>query len=248
MELTQAASNCPLCNGTYWIITESGAAKRCNCFESEKQKRRLRFANIPETYKDVTLGNFDATVYKLAESQNAIQTAIRLVNVYLEDFEEYHEGGKGLYLWSNEKGSGKTRMAASVANELLKNHQVKFATSMAILNEIRASWNKSKEYSESQLLDDLVNADILVIDDFGTEQVKDWINEKFYHIINERYINRKVTIYTSNSEVEKLQYDRRIIDRVREKVYQVHFPEESVRERIAKVNQIIMNRKLGGSI
>lgn len=245
--MIQTTSSCSLCNGTYWIITEDGVAKRCKCFESEKQKRRLRFANIPETYKDVTLGNFDKTVYKLAESRNSIQTAVELINVYIEDFIEYHEAGKGLYLWSQEKGSGKTRMAASIANELLKVQQVKFATSMAILNEIRASWDKSKEYSESQLLDDLVNTDILVIDDFGTEQVKDWINEKFYHIINERYINRKVTIYTSNSEVEKLQYDRRIIDRVREKVYQVHFPEESVRERIAKVNQILMNRKIGGN-
>lgn len=219
-------------------------AKRCKCFENEKQNRRLRFARIPKTYRDVLLSNFDETAYTLTESRKEIRNVIRLVNVYLEDFKEYHRAGKGLYLWSNEKGSGKTRMAASIANELLKDHQVKFSTSMAILNEIRATWDKAKEYSESQLLDDLVNTDILVIDDFGTEQVKDWINEKFYHIINERYINRKVTIYTSNSDIEALQYGRRIIDRVRERTYTVHFPEESVRGNIAKVNQIIMNRKL----
>lgn len=207
----------------------------------------MRFANIPEAYKDVSVSNFDRTAYKLAESQKTIDNALQIINVYLEDFGEYHEQGKGLYLWSNEKGSGKTRMAASIANELIKEHQVKFATSMAILNEIRATWDKSKEYSESQLLDDLVNTDILIIDDFGTEQVKDWINEKFYHIINERYINQKVTIYTSNSEVEKLQYDRRIIDRVRERVYAIHFHEESVRGNIAKINQIVMNRKAGGN-
>ena len=69
-----------------------------------------------------------------------------------------------------------------------KGLSVKFATSVQILNEIKASWNQEDGMTEHQLLDDLSKAEVLIIDDFGIEKVKDWIEEKLYHIINARYI------------------------------------------------------------
>ena len=139
-------------------------------------------------------------------------------------------------------------MVASIANELIfeKGVQVKFCTSLQILNEIKASRVKRDSgYTESKLLDFLCTADVLVIDDFGTEQSdKPWINEKFYHIIISRYIDRKITIFTSNSRLDKLQYDERITNRLKERTYQMPFPEESVRDSIAKKNMNDFFRKI----
>ena len=88
--------------------------------------------------------------------------------------------------------------------------------------------------------------EILIIDDFGTEQVASWINDRFYQIINDRYVNKKVTIFTSNIELEKLQYDDRITNRIKETTYQIHFPEESIRGYIAEKNNRDMIEKLKG--
>ncbi len=73
-----------------------------------------------------------------------------------------------------------------------------------------------------------------VIDDFGTENAKDWKNEKFYSIINGRYVEKKITIFTSNFSLDDLSYDDRIINRIKERVLQIPFPEESIRETLAK--------------
>lgn len=230
------------------MINDKGNAVRCECFEKEKMNRRLRFANIPPTFKDMQLNTFKKSVYQLQDSKDKIDVIVSAVKTYLTNFEEMQSEGKGLYLYSNTKGSGKTRLIASVANKLLENHQVKFATSTAILQEIKKTWEdkeKGKDkQSESKLIEDLINTEILIIDDFGTEQVKDWNNERFYHIINERYINKKVTLYTSNYSLNELNYDDRITNRIKEQAFQLPFPEESVRELLAKQNSIMLADKI----
>lgn len=158
----------------------------------------------------------------------------------------------GLYLYSNTKGSGKTRMAVSVANELIydKKIQVKFATSLQILNEIKASWNKDgSQISESKLMNFLSTTEILIIDDFGVEKFHDWIDEKFNDIINYRYSNKKITIFTSNIKLDALRYDDRIISRIKERTFQIPFPEESVRDIIAgwNMNELIAGIKNQGT-
>ena len=90
--------------------------------------------------------------------------------------------------------------------------------------------------SEHQLLEDLSKAEVLIIDDFGIEKVKDWIEEKLYHVINARYINRLITIFTSNLPIEDLEYDERITNRIKEKCFPLAFPDESIRDYIADDN------------
>ena len=239
-------NECPICHGTGWEeYTKDGYTycKECKCGIREKQimKGRLSFANIPESFKDVRMSNFDKTVYKDTDSQNKIHTAVKAINYWLNNFEAMQERGMGLYLYSDTKGSGKTRMAVSIANELIyeKKIQVKFATSLQILNEIKASWDRQdREYNESKLLDFLCTSKILMIDDFGTEQTKDWIGERFYQIINSRYVDKKITIFTSNSRLDLLKYDGRITNRIKERTFQIPFPEESVRDIIARRNML----------
>lgn len=235
---------CPVCHDTGWeIVPGEGQTtfRECRCGIRQRQimDSRLSFANIPESYKDVRMNNFNENAYIDAGSRNKIHTAVRAVNYWFNNFETMKERGMGLYLYSERKGSGKTRMAASIANELLygKGIQVKFATSLQILKEIKASWdNRDREYSESKLLDFLCTSEILIIDDFGTEQTKDWIGERFYQIINSRYVDKKITIFTSNLRPGLLEYDDRIINRIKERTYQIPFPEESVRDIIARRN------------
>ncbi len=244
---------CPICHGEEWVYErdEHGVeyATPCKCRERKVMDRRLRFAELPDSLKTIRLNTFNLRRYTRDESREIAAVACRGVKFYLENLDAMIEKGMGLYLWSEEKGSGKTRMAASIANALMLEHgiQVKFATSLNILQEIKNTWGQDgNKQQEGYLLDALQTVKVLVIDDFGTEEAKDWIREKFYQIINERYLNKLPTILTSNFPLDGLNYDRRITNRLQENTFQIHFPEESVREAIAKENaEYMLNSMIG---
>ena len=236
-ESSRDSDVCPICHGSEWILVKKNgveAAKPCQCRGRAVMSRRLRFADIPEAFRGMDLKTFRMDVYRNPDSKKRVSDACKIIKTYLDDFESQKERGMGLYIWSRTKGSGKTRIAAGIANELMKNYAVKFAVSLTILQEIKNTWRRDTECSENQLLDALYTTDILVIDDFGVERPADWINDKMYQIINERYINQKVTIFTSNDPLDKLSYDDRITNRIKERTYQIAFPEESVRDHIAE--------------
>lgn len=247
---------CPICKNTGWIFKNDegqGVAIECKCGIRQKQimNNRLVFASIPGSFKNIRLKDFNTNIYKASESLKAANMAYKCIKYWLDEFETLKERGMGLYIYSRMKGSGKTRMAAIIANELIneKGCQVKFCTSLQILNEIKASWDKQNGFSESRLLFYLSTSEILIIDDFGVEQNdKPWINERFYQIINNRYVDKKVTIFTSNERLDLLKYDDRITNRIKERTFQIPFPEESVRDIIAKDNmmELVNGIKRGG--
>ena len=72
---------------------------------------------------------------------------------------------------------------------------------------------------------------VLVIDDIGVQMSKEWSDTVFYRLVNARYNNRLVTIYTSNQECKNLKMDERIIDRIESTTYPVPLPEEPIRSR-----------------
>lgn len=236
-ETSRDSDVCPICEGREWILKiKDGVeiAVPCKCREKAVMSRRLRFADIPEAFCGMDLRSFRMDVYRKQESKKMVSDACKIIKTYLDDFESQKERGMGLYIWSRTKGSGKTRIAAGIANELMKRYTVKFAVSLTILQEIKNTWRRDAAGNESQLLDALSTTDILIVDDFGVEAPAAWINDKMYQIINERYINQKVTIFTSNDPLDKLSYDDRITNRIKERTYQIAFPEESVRDHIAE--------------
>lgn len=232
---------CSKCGGTGFILSldEEGRsyADDCECREQMLLTRRLELAEIPEAFKDYTLGTFSLAAYQTEEAKKIAAQACGIVKNWIDNFDSMKDRGMGLYFHSSTKGSGKTRMAASVANYIMHNTslQVRFITSTKILSEIQATWD-DRERSESKLLNDLIRLSVLVIDDFGTEKVKDWAEQRFFQIINERYISNRPTIFTSNYSLDRLEYDDRITNRIKERTYQIAFPEESVRETIMKQN------------
>ena len=246
---TEAASqtphsqtDCPKCGGTGWIWSrnEDGIpyCEECPCGIRKKiiLQNQLQFAEMPEMYRDCTFANLRSNVYQSPDSKETFIQAAKAVKYWIENIGEMQKQGMGLYICSGVKGSGKTRLACSMANELMQKYQksVKFTTSLGILEEIKSTWSSRDNATESKLIRDLTYADILIIDDFGADSGRDWINEKFYGIINGRYVDRKITIFTSNYRISQLPYDDRITNRILERSYEIPFPEESVREHIAE--------------
>ena len=110
-------------------------------------------------------------------------------------------------------GVGKTFLLECVANELINKNVVVCYKTAFELNELARLYHVGKSYEFS----DCLNADVLLIDDLGTEPVlKNVTKEYFYNIINVRQLNNRPTFITTNLSLENIldRYDERIFSRL----------------------------------
>ena len=125
---------------------------------------------------------------------------------------------EGTYLWG-KIGSGKTIQAvfmllAKRKEAFLNRTPCKsiFISVPELLLEFKTSYSTKEDSTEEQLVEKYSEADLLVLDDFGVERTTDWSFQLLYIIINRRYENMKMTIFTSNFNLtelaEKLGDDR----------------------------------------
>lgn len=192
--------------------------------KEETEFRKVR-AMMPFEFMNLTGKDFDWNLYhdNIADSKD-------LVNNFIVKFEQFRKEGMGLYIESSVKGSGKTMLACCILNELAKRYAItiKFINSLDLLELTKQAYKGI----EPEELTSLYQASVLVIDDIGVQMSKEWIDTVFYRLINARYNNKLVTIYTSNISVQFLKMDDRITDRIESTTYQLLLPEESVRSRI----------------
>jgi DNA replication protein DnaC len=103
-------------------------------------------------------------------------------------------------------GSGKTFLAASIANALLaKEYKVLFLVVPDLLDELRASISGRNEASESDLLDIARTVPILILDDLGAHNYTEWSRNRIYSILNYRMNEQLPTIITTNLDFDEIE-------------------------------------------
>lgn len=96
-------------------------------------------------------------------------------------------------------GFGKTHLACSIGNELIKNGiTVVYGTLINLLAELKNSYEQDNNISEMQIMKLYKNVQLLIIDDLGKEKPSEWGLEKLFTIINSRYENNLPVIITTN--------------------------------------------------
>lgn len=247
------STNCEICDGSGWIYDAvTNVAKKCTCYEEMIQANRLKFAMIPEEFKDLTVKSFNTQLYS-GSNKEVATLAKKTVIGYLNKFDTMQEMGKGLFLHSETRGSGKTRLIVSCGNALIKNYKqrVRFITTLDLLGRIRDTYNRKKNddeaYTEQQLINEFCEIPVLILDDIGTEQCSAFVTEVFFKILDTRMTHKKVTLITSNLTIEALNHDERIKSRLRRMVIRVQMPEEDIRKQLGtQENNDLINMLLGG--
>lgn len=193
--------------------------------DSRMDERRSR-SGMPLEYtyctgKSINWGYYpeDTTVQK------------NIINAFVVNFDMARREGRGLYFYSNTKGSGKSMIACAVANEILKNHDisVKFICVVDYVELI-----KQKDDASREKINSILKAGLLILDDVGAQvENKDWITTALFRLIDKRYVNHYPTIFTSNVRMEDLKTDPRISERIYGVSIPVMMPEVNVRKQIA---------------
>ena len=210
---------CSRCNGLgFFRQTIDGYSfiKRCPCRQEKTLARNLSKAGIPEKFRGTTLdpdpsdgrqpfkpwGGGKGDVLAIESMNKALEVCRELRNLYLEVF-LHNKKVNDLYglLLYGACGRGKTRLACSLLSDLVHAGltQVGFIEYNELFKRIRFSYNSS-EIDYQTIFDSLIQAKVLVIDDFGMEVSGNlvWVLDNIGYIINERYNRNRPTILTCN--------------------------------------------------
>ena len=117
-------------------------------------------------------------------------------------------------------GCGKTHLAAAIANASVhRGVPTLFITVPDLLDSLRFAYGNPETTFEARF-EEIRNADLLVMDDFGTQNATAWAQEKLFQIINYRYINKLPTVITTNLILDEIE--SRIRSRLQDSDYVQH--------------------------
>jgi len=188
---------CEVCHGLGFEIVEKDGrefARMCGCRTNSVGADDLVIAcRIPRRYEHCNLGTFEPGNTSLRQ---ALEKAMRYCAGYPFSGEDE---GLGL-LFSGGNGVGKTHLAVAVLRELVTSHGVRgrFWDFHELIREIKSSYNAVTRTTEEQVLEPVITAEVLILDDLGAERITEWMVDTLFYIINERYLAKRVTIITTN--------------------------------------------------
>jgi DNA replication protein DnaC len=201
---------CPLCKGLGYIRADVpvnhpdfGKLVPCTCRLAKLGEQRLNALR--------TIGNLEYLAPMTFESfsleeRNMSAKQHRTLQVAYESAREFAQSPNDWLLVLGSYGSGKTHLAAAIANACVERGQpVLFITVPDLLDHLRATFSPSSPATYDERFEEVRTAPVLILDDLGTESSTPWAQEKLFQILNYRYVARLPTVITTNHELEEIQ-------------------------------------------
>ncbi len=202
---------CPICNDAGYLRRDVppshpsfGKLIPCDCKVREQNERRAnelgRMSNL-DAFTTQTFDEFDGSVQGIEGALSASR--------------DYADNPEGWLFLHGPVGTGKTHLAVAIANEMMVRRPsapILFAVVPDLLDHLRATFDPTKGIDYDERFEQIRQADLLILDDLGTENTTPWAREKLFQIFNHRYNQRLATVVTSNHDI----YD--IEDRVRSRL------------------------------
>ncbi len=200
---------CPYCHGTGFVRLDVepghplfGKAVPCKCKRQEIRKKRL--ASLRRTSNLDQLQRMTFETFRI-ETVEASEASLHLQFV-LETCKNYSHDPSGWLLLSGTHGCGKTHLAAAIANDRLsKALPVIFETVPDLLDHLRGSYAPNSPVSYDEHFDMLRTIEMLILDDFGTQNATPWASEKLYQLLNYRYNAELPTVITTNQAISEME-------------------------------------------
>lgn len=165
-----------------------------------------------------TFDNFDLTKYSNEPLENSVIPRIRMQKIFdasRKYAQNFSKNSKNL-LFIGQTGLGKTHLSLAIANVAInRGYYVCYGTSQNICDDLRAEMF-GREESVTYTKNEIFEADLLVLDDLGTEIDNQYNTATLYNIINTRILAGRPTIISTNYDFNELleKYDQRITSRL----------------------------------
>lgn len=198
---------CSIC-GDRGIILQGDTAIPCSCMEQRKLFNSFKYARLSRELIGCRFDSFDLDYYNSGsldqEHSLKAQKALKAAQDFCRNvLNNPHEIG---LLFSGSVGSGKTFLAAAIANVLIEQQtKLLFLVVPDLLDELRATYDSKSETSEYDLLDIARTIPVLILDDLGAHNYTDWTRNRLYTILNYRTNEQLPTIITTNLSFDEIE-------------------------------------------
>ena len=234
--------NCPICHGLGYVRLDLalndpdfGKVRACTCRSAvlahSAFQKLYEFSNL-DALSSLSFENFKprGKAWFTEEQQNSLESAFHRARDFASDL-------KGWLFIQGGFGSGKTHLAAAIANQaILRGVPTLFLTVPDLLDWLRFSYD-SPETSYEERFEEIRNIDLLVMDDFGTHNATSWAQEKLFQILNHRYLKQLPLVMTTNVDFRMIEgrirsrlEDRSLVNRLMIKAPDYRKSMEEIRE------------------
>ena len=197
---------CPECQDTGYVD-----GRKCRCFKKEEIRLLYSQSNIEEV---LLRENFDSFSYEyyddrvvIPEIQMTVADYMRQVHTWCKEYVENFEKKGGNLIFTGSTGVGKTFLTNCIAKALIDQYQSVIYLSSNDLFDV-FSKNKFHYDTEEEMKDMyqyILDCDLLIIDDLGTELNNTFVSSQLFYCINERLLRKKSTIISTNLSMTMLR-------------------------------------------
>lgn len=196
---------CPICCDTGYI-----GSTYCKCLKEILSRLSAEKLNAGSQLRLSSFDSFSLSYYK-GDDYRAMERILAYTRAYAEQF---HAHSESILMFGNT-GLGKTHISLAIANEVIKKgFSVVYDSVISLLQKIQQE-HFSYEHS-TDTLDQILAADLLILDDLGTEYESKFYNSVIYNIVNSRLIKEKPVIMNTNMTYNELsaRYGGKVASRV----------------------------------
>lgn len=209
---------CPLCKDTGYIGRE-----KCQCFKQAivdllYAQSNMKSAITQENFETFSYDYYDKAYIEETTGLSPYENIRRVVRECIDFIKNFNSSYENILFYGNT-GVGKTFLSNCIAKELLNtSHTVIYLTSFQLFDILEK--NKFKkgddDFETVEQFNGILNCDLLIIDDLGTELNNSFISSQLYLCINERHLSRKSTVISTNLSLDELNrmYSERIFSRI----------------------------------
>lgn len=202
---------CENCHDTGFIGVE-----KCSCYKHNLVQIYYKNSDLNDLLRDNNFDNFNMEYYSSRKGgsepesprKNMEKIFTRCMNL-IRTFDSTNEN----LLFFGNSGTGKTFLSNCIAKELLdKGYLVVYRTAESLIQNL-----KHIRFDGDTLLEDLIiNCDLLIIDDLGTEQISDFSKTELFNLLNKKILKNKKMIVSTNCTLEEILqiYSERISSRL----------------------------------
>lgn len=206
---------CPDCQDTGYVGT-----KKCHCFlkaiiDLFYTQSNLKGLLEQENFEHFNFDYYSSNYRDRLSGQNSRELATRAYQECMNFIHNFDTEHGNLLLFGNT-GIGKTFLSHCIAKEVMDSlHSVLYLTASEFFDALLEKALTRNDES-CLLYEQIHQCDLLIIDDLGTERNTDFVVSQLFVCLNDRILNRKSTIISTNLTLEEIKtnYTERTFSRI----------------------------------
>ena len=237
---------CKKCNDTGFIKKEDNTLEMCDCFKQKVINETYNESNILKLEEE-NFNTFDTGYYsknidkeKYGIDKSPLDNIMNILSESKKLCKNIDSRTQKNLLFTGNTGLGKTFLSNAMAYYLInEGKSVIYQTAPILMDKIvEYKFSYDKTLSSKSEYSKILNCDLLIIDDLGTETMSNMKFTELFNIINTRLLNNKKIVISTNLSLNELYnlYDERVMSRILGNFNIYKFVGEDIRLKKRRIN------------